>query len=164
MNARTVVLEITPLEAAHLSGLVSQFTQLIDQSTDAVGTADPAVQRLVPDAYADAEEADEFRALTESDLLGRRQADAAAVVASLGDMPDLPEDPEDPRLVEGVVVVLDADSAQAWLRTLAAIRLVLATRLGIVADDDHDTDDPRFGIYDWLGFRLDGLVRAIDEA
>ena len=43
---------------------------------------------------------------------------------------------------------------------LAAIRLVLATRLGIRSEEDHDEDDPRFGIYDWLGYRLDGLVQA----
>ena len=43
---------------------------------------------------------------------------------------------------------------------LAAIRLVLATRLGIRSEEDHDVDDPRFGIYDWLGYRLDGLVQA----
>ncbi len=39
-------------------------------------------------------------------------------------------------------------------------RLVLATRLGIRSDDDHDPADPRFGVYDWLGYRLDGLVQA----
>ena len=58
---------------------------------------------------------------------------------------------------------LDPEDLQAWLRTLAALRLVLASRLGITTEDDHDGDDPRFGIYDWLGFRLDGLVRAADE-
>ncbi len=57
---------------------------------------------------------------------------------------------------------LDPEDLQAWLRTLAAIRLVLATRLGIKTEDDHDEDDPRFGIYDWLGYRLDGLVRAAE--
>lgn len=35
-------------------------------------------------------------------------------------------------------------------------------RLGIVEAEDHDSDDPRFGIYDWLGYRLDGLVGALD--
>ena len=54
-------------------------------------------------------------------------------------------------------------TARAWLRTLAAIRLVLASRLGIEVAEDHDPDDPRFGIYDWLGYRLDGLVAAVDD-
>ena len=62
-------------------------------------------------------------------------------------------------LIEQTDIRLDPDEVQAWLRTLAAIRLVLATRLGIEGADDHDEDDPRFGIYDWLGYRLDGLVQ-----
>jgi len=62
--------------------------------------------------------------------------------------------------------VLARADAHAWLRTLAAVRLVLATRLGIGDADEHLDGDPRFGIYDWLGYRLDGLVRAMsgDEA
>ena len=53
--------------------------------------------------------------------------------------------------------------ADALLRTLAAIRLVLASRLGVDDEDTHDNDDPRFGIYDWLGYRLDALLTALDE-
>ena len=50
------------------------------------------------------------------------------------------------------------------MRTLTAIRLVIASRLGIEDEDDRDEDDPRFGVYDWLGYRLEGLhagVRAV---
>ena len=57
---------------------------------------------------------------------------------------------------------LAPDAIGAWLRTLAAIRLVLATRLGITEEDRHSPEDPRFGIYDWLGYRLDGLVSAVE--
>ncbi|WP_137843408.1 DUF2017 family protein [Microbacterium sp. 2FI] len=160
MTRRGVALELTRLEAAHLSGLVSQFEELVIESSDAA--ADPAVVRLVPDAYADGEDAREFRRLTESDLLGRRRADAAAVRASLVEAADISDDPDDPSLLESVEVRLSPDDAQAWLRTLAAIRLVLATRLGITDADDHDDGDPRFGVYDWLGYRLHGLVTALD--
>jgi kynurenine formamidase len=48
------------------------------------------------------------------------------------------------------------------IESLAAVRLVLASRLGIERPEDHDAEDPRFGIYDWLGYRLDGLIRAVD--
>lgn len=163
MSDRITVVELARIEGAHLVGLVGQFAELLDSTDDADPTADPAVRRLVPDAYADAAAAHEFRSLTESDLLSRRQSDAAIVIASLADLSDLVDDPEDPALVEVVTVRLDPDTVQAWLRTLAAIRLVLATRLGIADEDDHDEQDPRFGIYDWLGYRLDGLVRAIDS-
>ena len=161
MSDAGIVLELTRLEAAHLAGLAEQFAELVD---DASSGDDPAIDRLVPDAYADAEAALEFRDLTERELLGRRGDDAAAVLASLHDAADLPAQPDDAVLLETVEVHLDADAAQAWLRTLAAIRLVLATRLGIVQTDDHRPDDPRFGIYDWLGYRLDGLVTALDRS
>jgi hypothetical protein len=41
------------------------------------------------------------------------------------------------------------------------VRLVMATRLGITTEEEQD-DDPRFGVYNWLGFRLEGLLQAID--
>ncbi len=66
-------------------------------------------------------------------------------------------------MTDVITIPLDPDGVRSWLRTLAAVRLVLASRLGIIDDDDHSDDDPRFGIYDWLGFRLDGLVRAATE-
>ena len=163
MSDRMISVELARIEGAHLADLVSQFAGLLDNDDSSVAGQDPAVLRLVPDGYADPEAAREFRSLTEKELLSRRSDDAIVVLASLAVIGDLPDDPDDPRLVEPVHIFLDADEANAWLRTLAAVRLVLATRLGIVNDDDHAHDDPRFGIYDWLGFRLDGLVRAIDS-
>ncbi|GAA1469517.1 DUF2017 family protein [Microbacterium thalassium] len=155
----SVILEITRLEAAHLSGLIGQFAELMSEPAS---DEDPAVQRLVPDAYPDDEDAArEFRSLTQDDLLDRRRDDARVVIADLAPAADIPEDPDDPALRESVPIVLDRDHAHAWLRTLAAVRLVLATRLGIADADDHVDGDPRFGIYDWLGYRLDGLVRAV---
>ncbi|MGX5770440.1 DUF2017 family protein [Microbacterium trichothecenolyticum] len=162
MTGRVVVLDVARLEAAHLAGLVGQFADLLRESAPDDG--DPAVARLVPPGYADDEEAArEFRALTQGDLLVRRESDAGLVLASLHDAAQIPEDPDDPALLEQVEITLDAETAQAWLRTLAAVRLVLATRLGIVEADDHEHDDPRFGVYDWIGYRLDGLVAALDR-
>lgn len=159
MSGRVVVIEITRLEAAHLSGLVAQFAELVDGASAADG--DPAIRRLAPDAYDDAESARDFREFTEDDLLDRRRDDAAAVLASLVEAAQIPDNPDDPALIESVAIVLEPAVSGAWLRTLAAVRLVLATRLGITEADQHDADDPRYGIYDWLGYRLDGLVRAL---
>ena len=165
---RTTVLELTRMEAAHLAGLVAQFEELIQGADD--GTPDdPAIARLVPDGYTDDREAaEEFRGLTQRDLLDRRESDAARVLATLHQTPGLPAegsvtDPSDEALLEVMQLRLDPEDLQAWLRTIAALRLVLASRLGIKTEDDHEDADPRFGIYDWLGFRLDGLVRAADE-
>jgi hypothetical protein len=46
------------------------------------------------------------------------------------------------------------------LRTIAAVRLILASRLGIASDDDRPVDDPRYGVYEWLAYRLDQLIEA----
>ena len=157
---RTVVLELTRLEAAHLAGLVSQFAELVQDSSNP--TADPAIGRLIPDAYADdPAAARDFRELTEGDLLSRRRADAALVLDSLREAGRIPDDPGSQVLLEETEIRLDPAAVQAWMRTLAAIRLVLASRLGIEGPEDHDDDDPRFGIYDWLGYRLHGLVTAV---
>jgi hypothetical protein len=156
-----VSMELTLLEAAHLTDLVAQFEELVQERA----ADDPAVRRLVPDAYRDdPEAAAEFRGLTQDDLLSRRATDAGVVRASLRkDGREL-----DPALLDrteaedSLVVELGPETAGAWLRTLAALRLVLAERLGI-ADEEQDDDDPRYGVYEWIGYRLDILVRALED-
>ncbi|MDL5350404.1 DUF2017 domain-containing protein [Microbacterium sp. zg-YB36] len=163
-----VVLELTLIEGAHLADLVTQFADLLaDRPADGTTVPDdPAIARLVPDAYReDAEAAREFRALTSADLLDRRLDDAGAVLQDLS--PDgVPLDAsnlDDDTLMHTFVVRLPPERSRAWLRTLNALRLVLATRLGIDTEDDHAAGDPRFAIFDWLGYRLDGLVAALDD-
>jgi Domain of unknown function (DUF2017) len=160
MTGRVVHLELARLEAAHLVGLVQQFAELVGDSAPTV--ADPAIARLVPPAYDDRDAAQEFRDLTQADLLDRRSSDAAVVLESLAEAARISDDPDDPALLETVAVRLDPVQTQAWLRTLAAIRLVLAARLGVTESESVDPEDPRFGIYEWLGYRLDGLVAAVD--
>ena len=83
MTPRLVVLELSRIEATHLAGLVEQFAELLDESGESLPD-DPAVLRLVPDAYADDPvTAKEFRDLTQRELLDRRSTDAGAVLASL---------------------------------------------------------------------------------
>ncbi|WP_318152829.1 DUF2017 family protein [Microbacterium helvum] len=162
MSDRVVVLVLARIEAAHLSGLVGQFAELLDESSPLDG--DPAIARLVPTPYPDDDDAArEFRSVTEADLLTRRRADAEVVLFSLADAAPVSDDPDDPTLLEEVEIRLEPGSVQAWLRTLAAVRLVLALRLGVTDAEDHDAQNPRFGIYEWLGYRLDGLVAAVDR-
>lgn len=160
-----VHMELSVLEAAHLTDLVAQFAELLAETTDDGSIVDPAVARLVPDAYRDdAASADEFRRLTQDDLLDRRRDDSTLVLLSL-QRDGIALQPVDVDRVDAestLVIELDPPAVAAWLRTLTAVRLVLATRLGIVTDDDHYDDDPRFGVYDWLGYRLEGLLQALD--
>ncbi|GAB3602035.1 DUF2017 family protein [Microbacterium aureliae] len=152
-------------EAVHLRVLAEQLRDLVDDGA----VADPALRRLTPDAYPeDAESSAEFRRVTAGDLLGRRSADAAEVVRTIDEQVG-PRTPDaDP--AEQVPLTLSRPEAAAWLRTLAALRLVLAVRLGVDETPDQggshsaaDGDDARFGVYEWLAYRLDVLVRALDE-
>ena len=157
MSTSTVMV-VSRLEARHLADLVGQFASLVEESD----ARDPAVERLTPDAYPDDADANaQFRGLARSDLLGRRATDAGSVLATLLPVSSStePSPAHDDDLVE---LALDADAVGAWMRTLAAIRLVLASRLGIESEEDRDEDDPRFGVYDWIGYRLEGLLQATD--
>lgn len=162
-DEQLVVLEISRLEAVHLAGLIAQFVELLNATeSDAVTHDDPAIARLVPNAYPDdSDAAREFREITQSDLLSRREADARTVLATLPAEDE--EGLDEAGIAEMQIIALDPDAVRAWMRTLTAVRLVLAARLGIDSEDDHDQNDPRFGIYDWLGFRLDGLIQAADR-
>lgn len=161
MTERSVELSIARLEGIHLSRLVDDFTELVGAGRD---TSDPAIGRLTPKAYP--EDADASRAFADStrdDILDRRIADAATVRSTLDgfdvDMASLTEDealaPRD--------VIIPADDIDSWLRTLTALRLIIASRLEITDDDQYDPDDPRYGVYNWLGYRLEGLIQAADD-
>jgi len=152
-----VVLDLTRIEVAQLIDLVGQFAELVD---GAPSMEDPAIERLTPDVYPDdAEASREFRAVTRSDLLRRRASDARAVLEGL---PRDAQDPSDDAFAP-VEITLDPEHVEAWLRTLAALRLVVASRLGIVTEEDgYDPEDPRYGVYEWLGYRLESLIQAAD--
>ncbi|MDL9981465.1 DUF2017 family protein [Microbacterium sp. ASV49] len=155
-------MEMTRIEAAHLMGLVGQFLEVLDASAPGDST-DPAVARLTPDAYPeDADASAEFRTMTQSELLDRRASDARSVLAQLALAGADPDGLTDDNALDTVALPLTVDDASAWLRALASLRLVLAERLGVSSEDDHDEDDQRFAIYDWLGYRLDALVQEID--
>jgi hypothetical protein len=123
---------------------------------------DPALGRLLPPAYADDEEAAaEFRRFTERGLREGKVRDARIVLTNLADAGDgIPDDLE---------FDLDAQQARAWMRCLTDLRLTLAARLGVTADDESfwaglpETDErlPVYEIYGWLGYLLESLLDAV---
>lgn len=159
MTVSDIPFALAPLEGAHLAGLVEEFTQLIIAADDA---PDSGIERLTPSPYPeDADAADEFANATRDDLLDRRTADAAVVRRNLEPLLErAAADPADDGL-EPIDIMIPATAVDSWLRTLTALRLVIATRLDIT-DEEHDPEDPRFGVFDWLGFRLDGLIALAD--
>ncbi|WP_348787374.1 DUF2017 family protein [Leifsonia sp. NPDC080035] len=141
----------------HLSGEAGAIATAAAEGAGVAGF-DPAVLRLLPDAYPDDPEASaEFRRFTAAGLAERKALNARVVAESLA------RDGS-----KGAVEVrLDAAQAGAWLRTLTDIRLVLAARLGIVQDGDegdiHDESSAlQRAVYDWLAGVQESLVLALD--
>ncbi|MGH8825790.1 MAG: DUF2017 domain-containing protein [Jiangellaceae bacterium] len=139
---------------------------------DPARPTDPVVLRLFPDAYRDDDDAAaEFRRFTERGLREAKADAAAAVLATLaGTGPVEPGETLESG-GEKVRLLLGADEALAWLRTLTDLRLALGTRLGVEeGDEEHwqalPDDDPRrhiHDVYDWLGWVQETLVRALSS-
>ncbi len=144
----TVAARVKRDEALLLQNLASQVSVLLREGN----ANDPAVVRMLPDAYpGDPAASAEFRRYTASGLIDRKVSNADVVIVTLSSAIDSGE------------VLLDHVQAGAWLRCLTDIRLSLASRLGIESDDQEpDGDNVLQGLYDWLGFLQNSLVEAID--
>ena len=132
---------------------------------------DPALLRLLPDAHRDdSEAASEFRRLTERTLRDGKVNDATVVLESLADGAVDDIDPAEDADVD-VEFELDRDQVRSWLRCITDLRLTLAERLGVTAEDDEywaslDPDDERlpvYEIYGWLGFVQESLLDAAQK-
>ena len=143
-----------PDEASTLSGLASQVSELIEDRDARDG--DPAVLRLLPDAYPDdAGASAEFRRFTADDLASRKCANARRIVADLAAAS---------AATSATTVKVDAQAAQAWVRSLTDIRLTIAARLGIESEGDLGNESTELlALYDWLGFVQSSLVDCLDR-
>lgn len=93
---------------------------------------DPALARLLPDAHADDPAASsEFRRYTEQGLRERKRRCLETARLTLGRAGSL---------------TLDEAEAQAWLVALTDVRLVLAERMGLRTEEDHEVLLRRLGI------------------
>ena len=155
-----------PVEVSVLSGAVQDLMTLLGEggssdpdplaalvgiTSDAEKPSDPALVRLLPDAYGDDDEAAaEFRRYTDADLRAGKRAHGSVVLDTLR---------------EGTFV-LDRGQADAWIGSLNDLRLVLGTRLGVEQDSepDVDPDDPAhqaLALYYWLGWMQDAVLGTI---
>jgi hypothetical protein len=117
---------------------------------------DPALARLLPDAYRDDPDASgEFRRYTEQSLRSAKQEVAQTVLDTLP--------------ADGGPVKLSREQAQSWLRALNDVRLTLGVRLGVTEEFEEQwsrlkPDDPQwsaFEVYAWLGAVQESLVQAL---
>jgi hypothetical protein len=180
--------------AAQIAGMLAPLASSSDADPlyDLVGIGgrsaidpDPAIARLLPDAYGDdSDAASDFRALTERSLASRKVANARVVIATLErdsverdsvERDSVERDSVERDSVErdslerdGASVALSPAEAQSWLRTLSDIRLTIAARLGIERDGDEGATDSDAAValhdlYDWLAFVTESLLDALED-
>jgi hypothetical protein len=177
-NRRGVVsLELDAVETVLLRHLLEELVTLVtpaegfESSSDPLAAAvgfststappdDPALARLLPDAYRDDPGLSaEFRRYTENDLRERKAENARIALEAL----------DDAAASRRGKLKLDGAQSAAWLGALNDLRLTLGTRLDVSEDADADLamlddDDPRqalYSLYMWLGLLQETLVRAL---
>jgi hypothetical protein len=147
-----LVARLDAAEAGIVGLLLDQLEQLLAADEDDV-VQDPVLTRLLPDGHrGDPRLAADYRELTESSLRSGKADDLATVRATLPD--------------GGGEVRLDADQAQAWLRTSNDLRLALGTRLEITEDTEPPDDlsgeeGQQLAVYYWLTALQGSLVDAL---
>ena len=140
----SVELQLSREERTLLVGLAAELRSLLEGET-----GDPSLRRLFPPAYEEEQDEDAYRALMGAELLdGRREA-----------LELLARTAEQKRL--------SPEEADAWLRALNDLRLVLGTRLDVQEDtllDELRPDDeraPGLAVYGYLSWLQEQLVAAL---
>lgn len=136
-----VELRFSPEERALLAGLASDLRSQLEG-----GPADPSFRRLFPPAYDDEQDEQAYRELAGDELLdGRRQALELLAATARNDR-------------------LTAEEADAWLRALNDLRLVLGTRLDVQEDALLDRPQtPELALYGYLSWVQEQLVAALSS-
>lgn len=185
MQVGDITIELHPQESLILSNLVSQLLALLQSHSGVAldpdprlagyeigGTdclpEDPALARLLPNAYLDPSLAGEFRKVTEQGLINRKIEDALLVATTLsGNIPEHLEFGENSEEEgeESTIFHLTPDTLEPWVRTLTALRLSIAARLNIEHEDEYTKlreapeYEETFIIYEWLATLIDMLLR-----
>jgi len=150
----SVVLAADEADADALLRLGEQFAALVAPGDAGSGphAPDPALARLFPDPVPDdPEESAEVRGLTRQSLVEHKRRNAELVTASLTSPG-----------------ALDERAELAWLQWLTDIRIVLASRLGILVDGDEgasstDAEQAMQWMYHALGALQADLLEVLDE-
>ena len=110
---------------------------------------DPALRRLFPPAYDDAELEDEYRELTRGQLTSEREQALELLEATVDN------------------TGLSPGEADSWLRALNDVRLVLGTELDVTEDldwnalDPNDARLPGLSLYAYVSWIQEQLVEAL---
>jgi hypothetical protein len=133
-------------------GEVLMLRELLDELEGLLEDPDdPALRRLFPQAHDDPESEEQYRSLVRDQLVTGRSKAVAVARETLGNE------------------TLDTDEADAWLRALNDLRLVLGTRLDVTEDLEYeniDLNEPRgrdLAVYGYLTWLQEQLVEALAE-
>jgi hypothetical protein len=134
-----VLLRLSPEERALVASLAGDVRSQLDAGTD-----DPSFRRLFPPAYDDEGDEKAYRELAGDGLLdGRRRALELLAATAGSDR-------------------LSADEADAWLRALNDLRLVLGTRLDVKEEALLEgPQSPELALYGYLSWVQEQLVAAL---
>ena len=134
-----VLLRLSPEERALVASLAGELRAQLDAGTD-----EPSLRRLFPPAYDDEQDEQAYRELAGDGLLdGRRQALELLAATAGSDR-------------------LSPEEADAWLRALNDLRLVLGTRLDVQEDALLEgPQSPELALYGYLSWVQEQLVAAL---
>jgi hypothetical protein len=141
-----VELRLSRDERSLLAGLVAELRALLDGAP-----GDSSLRRLSPPAYDEADDERAYRELMGGELLDGRRAALDLVAQTLGQER------------------LSAEQADAWLRALNDLRLVLGTRLDVQEDtfaEELRPDDPHapaLAVYAYLSWIQEQLIEALSS-
>ncbi len=137
-----VLLRLSPEERALVATLARDLRAQLDAGTD-----DPSFRRLFPPAYDDEQDEQGYRELAGDGLLdGRRRALELLAATARSDR-------------------LSAEEADAWLRALNDLRLVLGTRLDVQEEALLEgPQSPELALYGYLSWMQEQLVAALAPA
>ena len=155
----TWVVRLEADEREVLSTVIGQLDELIEHAHS--GAESTIVNRLFPPAFthheAEHEELDaEYQRLMREELITSRRTAITAVVAAF-------------EAAEGNSVVMNQADLTSFLQTLNALRVTLASALGVIddesaADADEQSDaSPEHHLYMWSGWMLEWVVDSLLE-
>jgi hypothetical protein len=145
-----VSVSLGPHEVELLRGLLTEMRLLLEAD---IPRSDQVMQRLFPDAYDTAEEANAYRELVDDDLRSAKLAALNDVSESLGP-----------------TITLTLDQASGWLTLLTDMRLAIGTRLDVTEEtmatevESDDPDAPAYSVLHWLGWMQEMMLRAMDAS
>jgi len=152
-----IEVRLSSTELAFLSDLLEVLAGLGSESDD------PGAARLSPPVYLDDPEAEkEWRRLSVSELEASRRADRAAFESVITTMT------RDGRDADGETVsiaTITRTEADALIRVVNEVRLVLGSRWGIDTAEDYDDLRPEAAdVLSFLGWLVSEMAAVLEEA